>query len=76
MLDMMDLDNEKWGTLLGWPDADNIPLMEMLQDPMGMGNSTLLGASLRFHFKFHDNLSLIRSQKQRVKRASSFGLGS
>jgi hypothetical protein len=34
---MMDLDNEKWGTLLGWPDADNIPLMEMLQDPMGNG---------------------------------------
>lgn len=40
MLNVMDLDTEKWGTLLGWPDGDSLSLADLLQDPSGAGEFT------------------------------------
>lgn len=38
MLNMMDLDDERWGTLLWWPEGDNdLPMDSTDNGPAGAG---------------------------------------
>ena len=42
MMNLMDMDNEKWSTLLSWPDNDRLPVTDSVPDhSSSMGFNTI-----------------------------------